>query len=58
MIEALNRYQGALIVISHNVDFLSKLEIIESYIIKNQRLKSMVNLPSKVELYYKEILNA
>jgi ATPase subunit of ABC transporter with duplicated ATPase domains len=55
MIEALNKYNGSLIIISHNIDFLSKINIEESYLIKNQRLKKMHSLPSNQNEYYNEL---
>lgn len=56
MIDSLKRFKGTLIVISHNIEFLSRININKSYIIKNKELKEMMNLPVKKEEYFEEII--
>lgn len=56
IIEALNHYRGALWAISHDVDFLSKIEIDRAFQIRHQTLEPMNALPQAVESYYQELL--
>lgn len=56
IIEALNHYRGALWAISHDVDFLSKIEINRAFQIRHQTLEPMNALPQSVESYYQELL--
>jgi ATPase subunit of ABC transporter with duplicated ATPase domains len=56
MVEALNDYHGALWVISHDLDFLSRINITGACQIKNQTLQTMIYLPSDSSLYHAELL--
>lgn len=56
IVEALEEYQGAICVISHDLDFLSKLQITKAFKIKNKALQSTVFLPDETEEYYQELL--
>ena len=56
MVEALNEYQGALWVISHDLDFLSRIDIIQTLKLKNQSLQIISCLPNEPEQYYRELL--
>jgi ATPase subunit of ABC transporter with duplicated ATPase domains len=56
MVEALNDYHGALWVISHDLDFLSRINITCAYQLKNQTLQKMSHLPNDLSLYYSELL--
>ncbi|MEJ1935037.1 ABC-F family ATP-binding cassette domain-containing protein [Nostoc sp. NIES-2111] len=56
MISALNEYQGAILVISHDIDFLSRINITQSFQLKTQTLQVTTYLPSQPEQYYQELL--
>lgn len=47
MVATLNNYQGALWVISHDLDFLSRLQITRSFLLKDQRLRQTAVLPEE-----------
>ncbi|QIR38712.1 ABC-F family ATP-binding cassette domain-containing protein [Tolypothrix sp. PCC 7910] len=56
MIVGINEYQGALWVISHDLAFLSRINITKSYKLSNQTLQMTSYLPSTPEQYYRELL--
>ncbi len=56
LIKSLNNFRGAVIVISHNIDFLSKIKIKGSYLIRNKKLSLMQVDPSNRDAYYKSLL--
>lgn len=56
MVEALNEYQGALWVISHDLDFLSRINVTRSFHLKHQILQPTVHLPSELFQYHNELL--
>jgi ATPase subunit of ABC transporter with duplicated ATPase domains len=56
IVEALNEYQGALWVISHDLDFLSRINITRSFRLNQQTLQQTVYLPSERSHYYNELL--
>ncbi|GAA6622709.1 ABC-F family ATP-binding cassette domain-containing protein [Scytonema sp. NUACC26] len=58
MIEGINEYQGALWVISHDLDFLSRIDINQAYKLSEQTLQRTAYLPSEPEQYYQECLLA
>ncbi len=53
LVKSINMFRGAIIVISHNIDFLHRINIKNSYIIKNKKLNQMNVDPSKKEAFYK-----
>lgn len=55
--ESLNAYKGGLIVISHNIEFLNKINIKKAYIIKNKKINIMNVEPSQKEDFYKELIS-
>jgi ATPase subunit of ABC transporter with duplicated ATPase domains len=56
MITGINEYQGALWVISHDLDFLSRININQSWQVKQLNLQMTNYLPNQLEQYYQEIL--
>ena len=56
MVEAINDYQGALWVISHDLDFLSRINIKQSLRFQQQTLQQTVYLPHEPLNYYNELL--
>lgn len=56
MVEGINEYQGALWVISHDLDFLSRININQAYKLSEQTLQMTTYLPSEPEQYYQELL--
>jgi ATPase subunit of ABC transporter with duplicated ATPase domains len=57
IIEALEEYSGALLVISHDLEFLGRIKIMKAFNLKNKALKTTVYLPDELENYYQELLN-
>ncbi|BAZ53465.1 ABC transporter-related protein [Nostoc sp. NIES-4103] len=56
MVTGINDYQGALWVISHDIDFLSRINITQSFKLQEQTLQMTTYLPSTPEQYYQELL--
>ena len=56
MVEAINEYQSALWVISHDLDFLSRINITHSVQLKHQRLQPTLYLPSQMLPYQQCLL--
>lgn len=57
MVEALNEYEGAFWVISHDLDFLSRINITRSLNLKHQTLKPTLYLPNEPFQYQSELLD-
>ncbi|MDZ8081780.1 MAG: ABC-F family ATP-binding cassette domain-containing protein [Nostoc sp. DcaGUA01] len=56
MVVGINDYQGAIWVISHDLDFLSRINITQSFKLKEKVLEMTTYLPSTPEQYYRELL--
>lgn len=56
IVEAVNTYEGALWVISHDLDFLSCIRIDRTFKIVDCTLQRTTYLPSEQEQYYRELL--
>jgi ATPase subunit of ABC transporter with duplicated ATPase domains len=57
IVEALDDYQGALLVISHDLGFLSRINITKALKLKDKVLQSTLHLPSATQEYHRELLN-
>jgi len=57
MVEAVNEYHGALWVISHDLDFLSRIQITDSYCLRDRTLQKTNYLPNETEEYYEELVD-
>jgi len=57
MVEAVNEYHGALWVISHDLDFLSRIQITDSYWLRDRTLQRTNYLPDEAEEYYEELVD-
>ncbi|AFY50512.1 ATPase component of ABC transporters with duplicated ATPase domain [Nostoc sp. PCC 7524] len=57
MVSAINGYQGAIWVISHDIDFLSRINITQSFYVKDQYLQMTIHLPRTHQQYYQELLS-
>ncbi|MEH1821887.1 MAG: ABC-F family ATP-binding cassette domain-containing protein [Nostoc sp.] len=56
MVVGINDYQGAIWVISHDIDFLSRINITQGFKLREQTLQTTTYLPSTPEQYYRELL--
>jgi ATPase subunit of ABC transporter with duplicated ATPase domains len=56
MVEAVNEYHGALWVISHDLDFLSRIQITDSYKLRDCTIQRTNYLPHEIENYYEELV--
>lgn len=56
MVASINEYQGALWVISHDLDFLSRINITRAYKLKERALQRTVYLPCDPKHYQTELL--
>ncbi|MDF5724496.1 MAG: ATP-binding cassette domain-containing protein [Rhizonema sp. PD37] len=59
MVEGINEYQGALWVISHDLDFLSRINITQAFKLSPRlhTLQMTAHLPEECEQYYQELLD-
>lgn len=58
MVEGINEYQGALWIISHDLDFLSRINITQAFKLnpRQHTLEMTTYLPDDTEQYYQELL--
>ena len=57
IVQGLRQYEGALCVISHDLDFLSRIGIQQSFQILDASLKTTAYLPNEQSHYYEELLS-
>ncbi len=58
MVTGINEYQGAIWVISHDLDFLSRIGITKAFELKDRSLRMSAYLPNELERYYQELVEA
>lgn len=58
VVAGINEFQGALWVISHDLNFLSQINITQSFNLSRQFLQMTTYLPSVPEQYYQELLES
>ncbi|GET42362.1 ABC-F family ATP-binding cassette domain-containing protein [Microseira wollei] len=58
MVAGINEYQGAIWVISHDLDFLSRSGITKAFQLKDRTLRMTAYLPNELERYYQELVEA
>ncbi|WP_193194428.1 ribosomal protection-like ABC-F family protein [Nostoc sp. MG11] len=56
VVAGINEFQGAIWVISHDLDFLSQINITQSLKLSRQSLQMTMYLPNMLEQYYQELL--
>lgn len=56
LVEALNNFKGAIVVISHNIDFLNAIKITKSFLIKENKISQMNVDPQNRDDYYKALV--
>ena len=58
MVAGINEYQGAIWVISHDLDFLSRIGITHAFQLKERALRITGYLPNEQNEYYQELVEA
>jgi ATPase subunit of ABC transporter with duplicated ATPase domains len=56
IVDGVNEFQSALWVISHDLDFLSRIGITQAYQLHNGQLQSLIHQPHELERYHQELL--
>lgn len=56
IVQGVNAFQGALWVISHDIDFLSRIAIAEAYKLSHAQFQPLAYRPEERESYYQELL--
>jgi ATPase subunit of ABC transporter with duplicated ATPase domains len=56
IVDGVNEFQGALLVISHDIDVLSRIGIDRAYQIHRDRLQLLTYQPEELEMYDRELL--
>ncbi|MEG4502364.1 ABC-F family ATP-binding cassette domain-containing protein [Microcoleus sp. F6_B4] len=56
IVDGVNEFQSALWVISHDLDFLSRIGITQAYQLHNGQLQPLIHQPHELELYHQELL--
>ncbi|MBD2462472.1 ABC-F family ATP-binding cassette domain-containing protein [Oscillatoria sp. FACHB-1407] len=56
MVTGLNRFEGAMWIISHDLEFLSQVSVTQAYTLQNCTLHAMHHLPNEPDAFYQEVL--
>jgi ATPase subunit of ABC transporter with duplicated ATPase domains len=56
LVNSLNEFRGALWVISHDLDFLSRIGIIQTYQLRDRQLKLLPRQLDTAERYYRQLI--
>ncbi|MEG4441268.1 ABC-F family ATP-binding cassette domain-containing protein [Microcoleus sp. AT9_B5] len=56
IVDGVNEFQSALWVISHDLDFLSRIGITQAYQLHNSQLQPLIHQPHQLERYHQELL--
>ncbi len=56
IVDSLQEFQGGILVISHNINFLKDIGIHDSYIISHLNMNKMISSPQQSEVFYKELI--
>lgn len=57
IVNALEDFPGAIITISHNIDFLSRIGVEQAYVINDRKLKRLGTIPENEEEFYDELMS-
>lgn len=57
MVEGINEFRGALWVISHDLDFLSRINVNKAFNLSKQALQMTAYLPTETKQFYQELLH-
>jgi ATPase subunit of ABC transporter with duplicated ATPase domains len=57
MVAGLNRFEGAMWIISHDLEFLNQVNVTQAYKLQNCTLQATHHLPDEPEAFYQEVLN-
>ncbi|MBD3300009.1 MAG: ATP-binding cassette domain-containing protein [Candidatus Moranbacteria bacterium] len=53
--KAINEFKGAVLAVSHDIEFLNQIKVNQAYLIKGRRLTKMKYSPLEKEEYYQEL---
>ncbi len=56
IVDGVKEFEGALWVISHDIDFLGRIKIRQAYQISNCQLQPLIHRPDDAQRYYQELL--
>lgn len=57
IVDALEDFKGGIVVISHNMDFLSRMGVDKAYVISNKKLKRLYAHPDEPDQFFEELMS-
>lgn len=57
IVDALEDFPGAIVVISHNIDFLSRIGVDQAYVINSKKIKRLGAIPEDEDEFYDELMS-